>query len=636
VIKVLNNFFTPIYTIDTDSTRSFTLPIGLSGNYYIQVSSGGDSMMSAPGGTYYITTGFASSEPTYSVSADLISVNEGSEVNFRVSTTNVAPGTRLLVALGGDIRPSDIDSFSLNDFVTIGDNGSASISFRLSADELREGPESFKFTLFSQEFIKLAEKSITVNDTSIPPAYSVSADKSSVNEGDTVTYTITTSATYAGAILSYTLSGINISDLSSGALTGKVTVDDKGKAYITVPLKADVAREGVETILLTVKDFTEITKLAEAAPVTVNDTSTVPAFFTNPPSNLTYREGNTDATDIAARIKLFAGNDLKDSWVNYLTVAISDGYQPGDALTFDSNGYFYNSIFSKLSKNNDVYIHWYSRPLPEIESLLDGLGFISTSDDPTNHGMNTTRTITWTFDTFSSIYETTSIINIIAVNDAPTINTTQSVYKAIGAEPLHIENTGITIADPDSKALSLSLSSTGGKLRVSSGTTGATISQLSETSALISGDVAQINSLLEGTGGASITFDPYVLMNSNGQIQLTVTDGGLIFATASLAIQKQLIQDIFPITGNGGLFGSSLIDIIVNISKINNISLLTNNSPISNGDLTQLISKIEYVNQNLPIVIFSSGPYSAQQNNEIWNIIGSIYDNSSYIINNII
>lgn len=96
-----------------------------------------------------------------------------------------------------------------------------------------------------------------------------SSPTSSVNEGSSVTFTVTvTSGSVAnGTQLPYTVTGITSADLSSGSLTGTVTMNSNtGSASFT--LRADSATEGAETMTFACQGLTRS--------VTVNDTSTTP------------------------------------------------------------------------------------------------------------------------------------------------------------------------------------------------------------------------------------------------------------------------------------------------------------------------------------------------------------------------
>ena len=104
----------------------------------------------------------------------------------------------------------------------------------------------------------------------LPASYSVSAGKSTVDEGSSVTFTIDTTNVEWGTALSYTLSGISQSDLSSGALTGTAIVqqrDTDGRATVTVQLAADQTTEGIETLTLTVEGVSASVEVVDISPI---------------------------------------------------------------------------------------------------------------------------------------------------------------------------------------------------------------------------------------------------------------------------------------------------------------------------------------------------------------------------------
>ena len=98
-------------------------------------------------------------------------------------------------------------------------------------------------------------------------SYSVSASVSSVNEGGSVTFTVTTSNVSPGSI-PYTITGITSADLSSGSLTGNITTTgsySSATGTTSITLDNDATTEGTETITFTAG--------GSSVTVTVNDTS---------------------------------------------------------------------------------------------------------------------------------------------------------------------------------------------------------------------------------------------------------------------------------------------------------------------------------------------------------------------------
>ena len=103
------------------------------------------------------------------------------------------------------------------------------------------------------------------------PTYSLSASSSSVNEGSTATFTLSTTNVASGTSVSYSISGVSSSDVTGG-LSGSVSVDSNGQATISVPIVADSSTEGSETLTVTAQGV--------SASTTINDTSLAPVVPT--------------------------------------------------------------------------------------------------------------------------------------------------------------------------------------------------------------------------------------------------------------------------------------------------------------------------------------------------------------------
>ncbi|NDF50564.1 MAG: hypothetical protein EB116_10870, partial [Betaproteobacteria bacterium] len=117
---------------------------------------------------------------TYLVTARNASVNEGSNAEFSVTTTNVAAGTQLAYTLSG-VAASDVVGGSLSGTTTVAANGLASITVPIAADLSTEGTETLTVTVQGKT------ASTTILDTSLTPqaTYELSALTQSVNEGGT-------------------------------------------------------------------------------------------------------------------------------------------------------------------------------------------------------------------------------------------------------------------------------------------------------------------------------------------------------------------------------------------------------------------------------------------------------------------
>ena len=98
--------------------------------------------------------------------------------------------------------------------------------------------------------------------------YSLSSSAASVNEGSSVTITLTTTNVVNGTSIGYIVSGIESGDISE-SLTGNFIVTGN-TATATFNITADATTEGAQTMLLS------LIGVSESVSVTVNDTSITP------------------------------------------------------------------------------------------------------------------------------------------------------------------------------------------------------------------------------------------------------------------------------------------------------------------------------------------------------------------------
>jgi uncharacterized delta-60 repeat protein len=117
---------------------------------------------------------------------------------------------------------------------------------------------------------------VSFSINTIPPTYGLNTQSASVDEGSSVTFTLTTSNLATGTFVPYTLSGVSSSDVSGGLLSGNAVVNSSGLATISVTLVNDVLNEGAETLTITAGGAT--------ASTVINDTS-ITAFL-NPTTQM--------------------------------------------------------------------------------------------------------------------------------------------------------------------------------------------------------------------------------------------------------------------------------------------------------------------------------------------------------------
>lgn len=114
------------------------------------------------------------------------------------------------------------------------------------------------------------------NAVSTTPTYSITASPSSVNEGSTVTFNVTTTNVVNGTTLYYVISGgsgLSSADFQDGALTGQLTINNNTGSF-TKTITSDLSTEGSETFSATLKTSSVSgTTVATSNTVTISDTS---------------------------------------------------------------------------------------------------------------------------------------------------------------------------------------------------------------------------------------------------------------------------------------------------------------------------------------------------------------------------
>ena len=127
------------------------------------------------------------------------------------------------------------------------------------------------------------------------PTYDSLVGPADVDEGSIATFTITTQNITNGTTVDYTLTGISVDDLATGALTGNTTINGN-TATIEVALANDATTEGAETLTVTLNgtDSVGTSTGSLSANTTINDTSTTPApTYSATPAANNIDEGST-------------------------------------------------------------------------------------------------------------------------------------------------------------------------------------------------------------------------------------------------------------------------------------------------------------------------------------------------------
>ena len=249
-----------------------TLPNLTPGTQYSLVVTGSNPFNSA-------TAEVTKTAPTYSINASPTTVNEGDTVTFTVTTTGVPEGTTLDWSLSGTVTGADFVTPSVTGTITIDALGTATFTKTAStADEIDEGVETFTITILDPTGVEVAtSEEVSIQETPSVPQYTITADLTSINEGSTVTFTVTTTNIPDNTELYYsTASGVNINaaDFQDNSLTGTVTIIGNS-GTITRNIATDLLNESAEDFLVQLRtDSINGTVVATSGIVTITNVTT--------------------------------------------------------------------------------------------------------------------------------------------------------------------------------------------------------------------------------------------------------------------------------------------------------------------------------------------------------------------------
>lgn len=285
------------------STLTFTLESGFAasgeGNTFTMRLSGSVS------GTVWEKT-FNITAGTYSLSFNSSSYNEGSNTACTL-TYSGAPASETIyygfspyTYVGGSLTSDDVN-ITVSGSFTSSATGSGTQNINgpaLANDFNTEGSETLQcrvahYNLSSLSSYYLAFANVTVNDTSQTPSASVSASTTSVNEGGSVTFTVTMT-NYSSGSVSYNISlssDAEVDDVTPN--TGTISISgSSGSVVITAVADGYTETGQTETFQLNILSPGDGTTIIGSSPVvTINDTST----GGSEPSGVITQNGNLTA-----------------------------------------------------------------------------------------------------------------------------------------------------------------------------------------------------------------------------------------------------------------------------------------------------------------------------------------------------
>ena len=381
-----------------------------------------------------------SSGPSYTVTQSVTSANEGSVVTFTVNTVNVADSTTLYWTLGGVSGTVTSNDFTTNTSGTVtisSDTGTVQVTIK--NDLTTEGSEQFVLQLRTDSTsgtVVATSSTVTINDTSLTPAYSVSLSPTTVAEGATVMATVTTQNIPDGTTLNYNISPTTEVNPHNGVFN---ITNNTGSFSFVAKRDADV--ESNETITVNVRDSSNTvvatgTFVITDVPFTITPSLSATVILEGSTITVTLNTtGIPDGTNLTLRPIKLDGNTSPDFDVTARTVSVNNNVASfpfavkTDGLTEGTEKIKFkieNSEGDKISETGEVTI---------VDSSFTGKNFANKTFGPisVNRDGGSTSNISEWYDicNIDSIPDGSEIAIFIDNSGSMTTATVQASYNRL-------------------------------------------------------------------------------------------------------------------------------------------------------------------------------------------------------------
>ena len=272
----IDNASTGSFTVNSSGQGSISLTLTRDNSnetesYKIQIRNGSTS------GTILGESGTISMpQPSYTLTANNSSPNEGDTVTFTLTGTNAYTGTHYYSLSGTAANTGDVNT-TTGQITYNGSTGSFGIY--IDADYLTEGSETFttyaRVNSTSGDIV--AQTTVTINDTTLTPTATCTPSVSSVNEGSSVTFTVNTTNFPSGTLQWEAVLSADMENSDISATSGTVSISGS-TGSIVITATSDGLTETGQTESFQIKILNspdgDGQTLATSSVVTINDTST--------------------------------------------------------------------------------------------------------------------------------------------------------------------------------------------------------------------------------------------------------------------------------------------------------------------------------------------------------------------------
>ena len=231
-------------------------------------------------------------QPTYSLSQTATSINEGGSVGFTLSTANVDDATTLYYTLSGSATADDFVGGTLAGSFII-NNNTGNFNVIVTGDSVTEYTETFTAYIRTGSTsgpIVATSSQVTIGD--VAQTVSIAPSVTAVNEGQQVTFTITSTGYSPTSTFYYDIVGTTTAeDFTDHTLTGTFSTTNNTYSLIKV-VKSDNISDDGETFVVNIRTGSNSGTIVATSPtITINDVAqavTITQNTTNP--NETHNE----------------------------------------------------------------------------------------------------------------------------------------------------------------------------------------------------------------------------------------------------------------------------------------------------------------------------------------------------------
>ena len=259
------------------------------------------------------------------------------------------------------------------------------------------------------------------------------------------------------------------SDMLDAGVFTAIQVDDATGLYYVSLVGAggeggaiyvgSLATPGTPTLFETIPTYSSNTIKPGAEGLALDNAPTLAITATNPTfTESALNPASAHNTPVALLTSASVGDSDNTSLAS-ATVSIGSFFA-GDVLSFSNN----NNITGSYNSSTGVLTFSGVDSFTDYDTALQSVDFTSTSDNPTDYGSDTSRTLSWVVnDGLLASAAQTEAVTVVGVNDPPTLSgiaTSAHFTEAAGAVTL---SNGVSVIDVDDLDLSsATVSITGG------------------------------------------------------------------------------------------------------------------------------------------------------------------------------